>query len=225
MDCRKFHRNLEDYLQGGLDFTGRFGMERHARQCFGCGKDVADAQKLGQMARELGKVQAPDNFEAAVLARIQSRNATRRRFRMPWIYRWEWLSWRSLAVGAAAAGVILVGVLIPLRQQKSPSIADPAVTAGDPPETPVAEAQQPAVRRPSGRTSGSPLAVSPRRIPPLTTEDASAPIDAEPGDEAGFVEYMVPGPGDRPVIMRLPRSVRMRYGPPTEEYFIRNVSH
>ena len=46
MDCRTFNKKLEDYLEGGLDFPGRFGMERHAGHCFACGKTVADAQKL-----------------------------------------------------------------------------------------------------------------------------------------------------------------------------------
>ena len=224
MDCRKFQKNLEDYLQGGLDFAGRFGMERHAQQCFGCGKDVADAQKLAEWARELRKAKAPQNFEATVLARIQSRKATRRRFPVPWIYRWELSSWRLLAYGlpVAAAVVIAVAVGVPwLRQQGNrPELSDsggPALSLQNPDGD---RAVQPF----AARTSSSPFAVADKHISPLTAEDVSVPIDAEPGD-TGFVEYMVPGPGDRPVIMRLPRSVRMRYGPPSEEYFMRNVSH
>ena len=88
MDCRNFHRNLEDYLEGGLDFPGRFGMERHAQQCISCGKTVADAQKLSQMARQLGRVGAPADFEASLLKRIQSEG----------VRRTAWRSWRP-AVG------------------------------------------------------------------------------------------------------------------------------
>ena len=40
MNCRTFQKNLEDYLADGLDFAGRFGMERHARQCISCGKEM-----------------------------------------------------------------------------------------------------------------------------------------------------------------------------------------
>ena len=70
MDCRKFHGNFEDYLEGGLDFAGRFGMERHAQQCIVCGKKLAAAQRLRAMARELQRVQAPLNFESSVLNEI-----------------------------------------------------------------------------------------------------------------------------------------------------------
>jgi hypothetical protein len=231
MDCRKFQKNLEDYLQGGLDFPGRFGMERHAQQCFGCGKDVADAQKIAEMARGLRRVKAPQNFEAAVLARIQSRHATRKRFRVPWLHRWDWQSWRSLAyaVPAAAAVLIAIAVAVPwwrMRENYNPVSPESAISASAPtlPNPELEEGQVPVVRSKQLRQANGPLTVFRPRIPALMTEDVSAPMDAEPGD-TGFVEYVVPGPGDRPVIMRLPRSVRMRYGPPSEEYFLRNVSH
>src|SRR5512143_3119792 len=112
MDCRKFRNNLEDYLQGELDFPGRFGMERHAQQCLHCGQDVADAQKLGEMTRELKRVKAPPNFEATVLARIRARNVRRsRKFWRYWEYLPEWVSWRSAAVGVSAAALVLLAFL------------------------------------------------------------------------------------------------------------------
>jgi len=46
MNCRTFHRTLEDYLEGGLDFSGRFGMERHARQCLSCGSRFTTYERL-----------------------------------------------------------------------------------------------------------------------------------------------------------------------------------
>ncbi len=75
MNCRTFHRTLEDYLEGGLDFSGRFGMERHARQCLSCGKEMSDAQRLHQMVSELQRVKAPSDFEASVLREIGMRKA------------------------------------------------------------------------------------------------------------------------------------------------------
>ncbi|MBN2338169.1 MAG: hypothetical protein JXP48_06475 [Acidobacteria bacterium] len=75
MNCRTFHRNLEDYLEGGLDFPGRFGMERHAGECIRCGKALADARRLGRMAAGLARVRAPEGFEAAVCGKIAARKS------------------------------------------------------------------------------------------------------------------------------------------------------
>ncbi len=66
MNCRTFHRTLEDYLEGGLDFSGRFGMERHARQCLSCGKEMSDAQQLRRMVSEFSALRRP------LISRLQS---------------------------------------------------------------------------------------------------------------------------------------------------------
>jgi hypothetical protein len=43
-------------------------------------------------------------------------------------------------------------------------------------------------------------------------------------DNEGWIEIPVPGPsGDE--LIRLPKTLRMKYGQPSEDYFIRNVSH
>ena len=99
MDCRRFHRDLEDYLEDGLDFAGRFGMERHAKQCIGCGEALSNARRLRRMARQLEKVKAPANFESAVLNEIGRREISGgflglRRF---WLYGLDMPSRRSVA--------------------------------------------------------------------------------------------------------------------------------
>ena len=180
----------------------------------------------GRWRGSFGRVKAPPNFEAAVLARIQARHATRRRFWVPWLYRWEWFSWRSAAVGISVAAALLLAVLLTLPWvsfQGRPAGAENELSASGRVEGGI-DRPMPAVQTPGAKQAGSPLALSEPHLPAFEFEDGPVPIDAEPAD-AGFVEYMVPGPGDRPVIMRLPRSVRMRYGPPSEEYFMRNVSH
>ena len=103
MNCRTFHRTLEDYLEGGLDFSGRFGMERHAQQCISCGKEMSDAQRLRRMVSELQRVKAPANFEASVLREIGMRKAHGRfsGFRSLWIYGFEWPSFRKLALASS----------------------------------------------------------------------------------------------------------------------------
>jgi hypothetical protein len=113
MDCRKFHRILEDYLEDGLDFSGRFGMERHAQQCIGCGKVLSNAQQLRRMARQLDRVKAPGSFEADVLREIGRREARGRFFglRRFWLYGFDPPSIRRWALVASCLAVLVIGAL------------------------------------------------------------------------------------------------------------------
>jgi Putative zinc-finger len=243
MDCRKFQRNLEDYLEGGLDFAGRFGMERHAQQCYSCGRTESDAQKLKGLALEVKRVSAPPNFEAAVLARIHDGES---RFflgglRKWWAYGLEWPSWPSLALGVSGLSLFAVAILFSLHHfagtDPSGEIAAERVSASDRlPSTPSPrEGSLTAVA--AGRSSSDPVTELPAN--PLTVSPASSSVRrprarystdeltvelSNPG-ESDYVEYLVPGPGNRPVIMRLPNTIRMKYGQASEEHFIRNVSH
>jgi hypothetical protein len=222
MDCRKFRNNLEDYLQGGLDFPGRFGMERHARQCFSCGREVADAQKLGQMARKLHRITAPPDFEAAVLARIHSE--TRRH--SGWLSGgFQQVSWRTLALAGSAIGLLVAGVLSAgfLTMQPTDPLPPPAVSI------PVAETHAgpsiidsvPSRDAPAIEPISTVTSAPTRRSRPLSTEADRPLIEAA---DSEFQEFLVPA-GDRQLIIRLPKAIRMQYHPPSEEYFIRNVSH
>src|SRR5437867_13402331 len=105
MDGRSFEKNLEDYLEGGLDFPGRFGMERHAQQCYVCGKGMATAQRLSALAKDIGHVSAPVNLEASVLARIHARDS-RSWLHDFWVYRFEGPSWRALALTALSMAFV-----------------------------------------------------------------------------------------------------------------------
>jgi hypothetical protein len=225
MDCRKFRNNLEDYLQGELDFPGRFGMERHAQQCLHCGRDVAEAQKLGEMARGLSRVKAPPNFEAGLLADIRARNIRRSaRFWRYWEYGLEWVSWRSAAVGASAVALLVVAFLAgtqQLRDERGPG--EIGQQAAGPLAATAAAEQQPAFPR-------QPEALPYRSMAQYAGAQYTGEVGLEPvirvePVDHDFVEFLVPGPGDRRMIMRLPKAVRMQYETSSEEYFIRNVSH
>jgi hypothetical protein len=235
MDCRTFHKHLEDYLQGGLDFPGRFGIERHGQQCLACGKDLADAQRLSRMAREIERVPAPPDFEAELLRRIQASGLRRRPALWRLQYLWpDWLSGRSLAWGASAAGLLVAALLISLQWLGQEQIrTDPAA---------IADGVSPQIRSlsvPNG------LPARPSMSPPLAADRSTDPIvllpdggadprfviesdfSSGPGEPAGaeYVEFAVPGADGRRVVMRLPTTIRLRHVQPSEEYFLRNVSH
>jgi len=192
MNCRKFERNLEDYLQGGLDFAARFGMERHARQCVLCGKEMADAQRLSQMVRGLERVKAPPDFESSVLREIAKRRSHGivpfvRRF---WIYGIEWPSWQKSALAALSLMILGIGtfylsrppvpVVAPVphliadktaivRPENDPGPDSKPVALKTPPPDgvrgPSSVANRPVAVRPENEpdTNPGPLALRPRR--------------------------------------------------------------
>jgi len=228
MNCRTFHKHLEDYLDGRLDFPVRFGIERHAQQCIACGKKMSLAQQLSGMVRELQRFKAPDDFDSAVLNRIGRESSDRCwRFRRLWIYGLLGTSWRTLVL--AAAGFLLLGLAVLYFSGSSVSDEVPTWQIVD---TPAPSSNQVQLESDSVARSG----ISEVVVRPPTIETAEEPIahfkpdlvpngdwTAEPSSE--FVEYIVPGSDNRPTILRLPKRIRMEYGQPSEEYFIRNVSH
>jgi len=235
MDCRTFHKRLEDYLDGGMDFPGRFAMERHARQCFGCERDIAEALRLKQMVRDIGRVAAPADFETALLVRIRTDTSRRRFWKLQslWWYGFENLSWRKVGVGAAAivlvAGIISLvhfgnGFNPPISMQ-SPGGGPPQAAAGKSGNVPGAGSAFPAREGLPSRgdklAGFSPVAVDGAGF---RVQDQWATPYLEP-DDLDFFEFLVPVSGDRQLILQLPRTIRMRYAQPSRDYYIRNVSH
>ena len=231
MDCRTFHKNLEDYLEDGLDFAGRFGMERHAQQCIGCGKDMADAQRIRRMVSELERVKAPENFEASVINEIAKRklNARATGIRRFWVYSHEGPLWRKLALASSSLVILAVGVFIFFK---------PAVPRQDPasplameePEKPYLDVDQSASmslgvptadKIPSGKTPEAAQAPQESRIvKPMSIPQWNAA-------EAEYVEQLIEGVDGRPmtITMPMPRKIYLRYNQMPEEYFIQNISH
>ena len=237
MDCRKFHRDLDDYLDDGLDFAGRFGMERHAQQCIRCGKVLSDAQRLRLMARQLERVKAPADFESRVLAEIGKEKSlggfsVLRRF---WLHGFDIPSARRLAAASAFLVVLGVGIfyLYPYffgaNQSAGAQVAAPAVASKEPVEVkhqkflpaPDSTAVIP-VSRPAIQQVAKASRLAKEAEPP--DADMEQMVDREVG-ESDYVEFRMVGPDNRPVTVRWPNKTRMRYGQTPEEYFIRNVSH
>ena len=229
MNCRTFHRNLEDYLEDGLDFSGRFGMERHAQQCIRCGKEMAGALRLRQMASELVRVKAPLNFESSVLHEIGMRKAHGRfsGIRSFWIYGLEWASWRKLAL--ASCSLIFLGFGMFYLSHR---------TAPDSVPTPPMAVSKPSAAVMETKNNPGAIAAIPARPKPVAIKTPKPAIKANPPEslaqerfavedelDAEYIDYMGEGPDNRPMPIRLPKRIRMQHGPASEEYFIRNISH
>ena len=171
MDCRNFHENLEDYLDGGLDFADRFRMERHAEQCFACGKELADARTLRLLTVSLAHVKAPADFESRVRREIALRKS-QGIFARVRNYLVSGFEWRRLAF-----------VILPARQ----------------------------ILRPDAP------------LPMVAEEEKFTETPENYKTEA--LDLLLVGPDNHYTPEQLPRKIYVRYGPPSEEYFIRNVSH
>ncbi len=234
MDCRTFHRKLEDYLEGGLDFPARFGMERHARQCFACEKDVAEALSLRQMARGIQRVVAPADFETSLLARIRS-EGTQRRFwtlRSLWLYGVEGRSWRVAGATVLTTVLIVGAVSYVYFGGGSDGLKAPRTSMGR-------LAPSPQEKETASAVSGQRLGIDAASVLPdasAASQRLRASAEGTSGienltarrmesDGPEYVEVLVPIAGGRHLVLRLPKTIRMRKEQPSGEYYIRNISY
>jgi hypothetical protein len=246
MDCKKFRKHLENYLEDGLDFPARFGIERHAQQCISCGKDMADAQRIRQMVSEMGRVKAPENFEASVIGeiakrRLKVRTAGIRRF---WLYGHEApLGWK-LALASSSLAVLAIGIFAFISMTGSSQ--DPASTvAMEEPGNSYADMN--AMQNPAANGVISPILEQPasENAPAIAEVPAEAEVlrvaaspenpevlqpefvtDWDTG-EVELIEHLMMGPDGRPVTIQLPmpRKIYMQYNQTPEDYYIQNISH
>ena len=228
---------MEDYLEGGLDFSGRFGMERHAQQCISCGKEMSDAQRLNRMISELQRVKAPANFEASVLREIGMRKVHGRLsgFRSFWIYGFEWPSFPKLALASSCLAILFIGIFY--ASHRSGFNRDSASTqvASQPAAIPVAAMETknpPAANIEMPLPKNSAAAETPKlakrvQPPAILKREPITDQDMRDLQDMDYVEYSMPGLDNHPVPVRLPlpKVIPMRYSQMSEEYFIQNVSH
>ncbi len=228
MDCRTFHRKLEGYLEGGMDFSARFGMERHAKQCLACEKDIRQAMKLRRLAQGLERVAAPQNFEAALLERIRLASPRNRSgvLRSLWIYGFEGFRWRAAGVTALVT-VCVVGGLYYLHFGRDLGRGAALQASLNSPSSQQDARDLASTSNEQGSTVNGLAEIDPAggvRSPGPTGQNVFATPFSQVSD-SDFIEVSVPGPDGRQLIMRLPKTIRMEYGRPTRDYYLRYVSH
>ena len=200
-----------------------------------CGKELADADALRSKLRTITQVSAPPDFEAVVRNRIHraSNKSSSWRLRRAWRPLAVWSSPPLLASSLIILVLLGIGTLFSFQWL---SLSD------RPPRTSSASSSHtaaPAPQYPKDADSAAKLAIdvaaielnAPSREPTPSAvenvsqveEEWSPAMTGSPDPE--FREYLVPGPGYRKLILRLPDTIRMQYDQPSEEYFIRNVSH
>jgi hypothetical protein len=224
MNCQTFHRQLEDYLQNGLDFAGRFAMERHADHCVHCCRRLADARKLGLAARELHRVKAPPGFESSVMNEIAARKLRRRSAAFGWLsgFGSESPLWQRFALTASCLIVLGFGLLYiygpgEMLSNRAGS-ADTGMRANSP------DTETAAVNRPT--TSRTASLGYWANMPEVVVDESEDGLSMRfQANESDYGEYTALGPDNVPMIIPLPNTIRMQVGPPSEEFFLTNVSH
>ena len=215
---------MEDYLENGLDFSGRFAMERHAGQCVHCGKRLADARRLGLVSRELHRVKAPPGFEASVLNEIAVRKLHRSSAGSGWLpgFGLDSPLWRKYALAASCLAVLGFGLLYIYGPQETGSPGLSALEQGMQANPADREAAVENLRAPSRATSLT------YRVPmsEILVNEAKDGLPMRfQANESDYGEYTALGPDNVPMIIPLPNTIRMQVGPPSEEFFLTNVSH
>lgn len=226
MDCRTFQNQLEDYLENGLDFAGRFAMERHARHCVHCGRKMRDAQELSRLVHDLDRVKAPLDFESSVLDEIAARKL-HRRFSLLGrlsVSGFDMRSWQKLAL--AVSGCIILGLGFLLwygpGAMHSSRIGGGASNMPDDPAY-VETAERYAASSPAGSVAPSGnLAHRPEIWVERTRQGLSFQFQTYDTD---YREYPAIGTDNLPMLVPLPNTIRMQVNLPSEEYYIKNVSH
>lgn len=227
MNCRTFQKNLEDYLENGLDFAGRFGMERHARQCIHCGKELTDAQELCRLVQGLDKVKSPPDFESSVLNEI-GRRKIRRRFsgyRRFLAFGFDMPSWRKYAMAASALVVLGLGALL-LLNPGTPNLSQNFASMTDEPANNFDTAPAEITKYDSipglVTSSGNYFDEADGRVDRFSPEGSFVNYHTS---ESDYGEYTVMGPDNLPMVVPLPNTIKVEIRPPSEAFFIRNVSH
>ncbi len=218
---------MEDYLENGLDFAGRFALERHADQCVHCNREMTAAKELGRRARALDRVQAPSDFEDKVLHEIAERKIRRR---SPFIWRFSPFGldlpvWQRYAM--AASLLVLVGLGI-FYWPVSNAIQQPQISSmptGIPANSFDVE---------TGEDNRAYLST----VPVLSSENTvRTPADVRTDqnrqgfylrlktNESDYGEYTAIGPDNLPMIVPLPNTIQMQVGLPSEEFYKTNISH
>jgi len=225
MNCRTFGKNLEDYLENGLDFAGRFGMERHAQQCIHCGKEMGDAQSLSRQVHELDKVKAPLDFEASVLNEIGKRKLGRRlpMFRRVFAFGFDMQPWRKYAFAASTLVALGLGSLYFYNLRTSNPSQDPAWTSNNPAILDVETIGESSLDS-AANSIASPVDTSFSTDPRFNQLGEGLSVNYHTS-ESDFGEYTIIGPDNHPIVIPLPNTIKVEIQPPSEEYFIRNVSH
>jgi anti-sigma factor RsiW len=95
---------LAEYAVGGLNRRRRERVARHVGECAECRRELSALERTGALLGSVPLEDAPDRTWDAVRRDIHERDLKRVRPGLQWAYR--------AAVGAVAAAVILIGVLV-----------------------------------------------------------------------------------------------------------------
>lgn len=161
-DCKAYRREITE----GFDGEMSRGARAHAGTCRACADELRGRESLRALVRDLGKVEAPSDFESRLRARMAANGVTGRRCPdggLRYVY--------AFAPVAAAACFLVVSTALYLRQASRTFTPEPPSAAvAEAPRKATAEvsAAAPAVGdvKETGRTAAAAVNVASKSVTP-----------------------------------------------------------
>ncbi|HBZ72368.1 MAG TPA: hypothetical protein DEP35_22585 [Deltaproteobacteria bacterium] len=189
---------LGPYLEGDLPLQQRALVDAHLDACPSCAEELKELRATIGLLRSLPEIEAPTNLASRVMARVQEGEGQP----TAWTRLLDiLLRSRPLALGAAAAGAVVLAVLAPgwlARQTEAPQTAAVPASQSDASDLALLSriaplsvwtAQAPLVRRPLGSSAPSDEPVGP--LPP----EAAPPAGPAPGPIDSHIDELLRDPG------------------------------
>ena len=175
MDCKRCRVEIEE---AGRDALPGVGMAAHLAACADCRKFRAERVSLSGLIGGLARVDAPNDFEFRLRARLAAEGMSRARG--------GWQTYFPRAAWAAAAGCLLLAVGVSLRsgQTTTPAVAE------------IGSQNLPLAAQGAGSELTSERAQAASVVTEATPSDEGVEV-AEAGDEGGGKSVISNQPADR----------------------------
>jgi len=111
MDCKRFERNINAYVDGALSSTLHVAMQTHAASCPACRREMESLMQMGNVLHDAVPVPpVPEGFAGRVMARAAAIEASAPIRLVAWLPSFEW--WQEMARPTRAAAVLAVGLAL-----------------------------------------------------------------------------------------------------------------
>ncbi len=224
MNCRIFRENILEYQDAKPEDPLVREMKQHLEVCPDCSGFLLQWQWVSRLAKGLPRVEAPGDFEIRLRKRLREEQAE---VRSGW-FSFIPVTWRYAMVGAMSLCICFSalylyqpggggGSIDRTASQAKAIPVEPGQPQGERPDSAVEDpGAYPAALPVSTRTAGYGGPRNPGEWPP----------DIEVHGEGGeYVEYLLKGTGQDEIVVRMPKTIRVRPPGENDPSYFRYISH
>ena len=203
MNCRTFRVKLQDYLDHVLEDGIVQEMKQHSISCQDCSAFEQQWLWISKMTQDLPRLEAPSNFEVRLRARLRKESP-----RLPAF----WFPFPTPAFRFAALGILfLVAGLSAFFLYPRHKTGEMQVTSSQP------------------KNTAYPVSVpaSARMVEysePALMGDWPPEIQLR-GEGGEYVEYLLKGTGKDEIMVRMPKTIRVKPPGENDQSYFRYISH